>query len=71
MATNLAIDNALLDQAKDVSGLSTKRAVVTQALMEYIQKRKQAKVLALFGAVDYAAGHDYKALRKTVRASSR
>ena len=64
MATNLAIDDALLEQAREVSGLRTKKAVVTQALMEYIQKRQQSKLLALFGAVQYEADYDYKAQRK-------
>lgn len=64
MPTNLAIDDALLEQARDVSGLRTKKAVVTQALMEFIQKRQQSRVLALFGAVQYEAGYDYKAQRQ-------
>lgn len=68
MATNLAIDDALLEQAREVSGLRTKKAVVTQALMEYIQKRQQSKLLALFGAVQYEADYDYKAQRKVSRA---
>lgn len=64
MPTNLAIDDALLEQARDVSGLRTKKAVVTQALMEFIQKRQQSRVLALFGAVQYEADYDYKAQRQ-------
>ena len=64
-ATNLAIDDALLVQAREVSGLRTKKAVVTQALLEFIQKRQQAKLLDLFGTVQYDAEYDYKAQRKT------
>lgn len=79
MATNLAIDDALLEQAREISGLATKKAVVTQALQEYIQKRRQHQVTALFGTVVYRKDHDYKALReqgaavkaKRGRASSR
>lgn len=63
MATNLAIDDALLERAREISGLATKKAVVTQALQEYIQKRRQHQVTALFGTVEYDKGHDYKALR--------
>ena len=63
MATNLAIDDSLLEQAKGVSGLRTKKAVVTQALVEYIQKRQQLKALELFGAIDYDEGYDHKAQR--------
>lgn len=70
MATNLAIDDALLEQAREVGGLRTKKAVVTQALMEYIQKRQQGKLLGLFGSIDYAADYDYKAQRKAKHASA-
>ena len=63
MATNLAIDDSLLEQAKGVSGLRTKKAVVTQALVEYIQKRQQLKALELFGTIDYHEGFDHRAQR--------
>ena len=53
-----------------MSGLRTKKAVVTQALMEFIQKRQQSKVLALFGTVQYDADYDYKAQRQVKHASA-
>ena len=68
MATNLAIDDQLLEQARLISGLRTKKAVVTQALVEYIQKRQQRKLLDLFGTVTYHADYDYKTQRKLKRA---
>ena len=70
MATNLAIDDSLLEQAREVSGLRTKKAVVTQALVEYIQKRQQLKVLDLFGTVEYDPAYDYKAQRIAKDAST-
>ena len=70
MATNLAIDDSLLEQAREVSGLRTKKAVVTQALVEYIQKRQQLKVLDLFGTVQYDPNYDYKAQRTAKNAST-
>lgn len=69
MGTNLAIDDSLLEQAREVSGLRTKKAVVTQALVEYIQKRQQLKVLDLFGTVQYEPAYDYKSQRKAKDAS--
>ena len=36
--------------------------------MEYIQRRNQLQVLALFGTVDYAEGFDAKAQRNFTRA---
>ena len=45
MPTNLAIDDKLIEEARLVSLHRTKKAVVTEALIEYIQRRKQAKIL--------------------------
>jgi len=64
MATNLAIDDRLLDEARKVGGHKTKKATVTEALTEYIQRRRQQKVLALFGKVSVDADYDYKAQRR-------
>jgi len=71
MATNLAIDDELIEQARQIGGQRTKKAVVTQALQEYIQRRQQSRVLALFGSVDYEPGYDYKQQRQQDDAGSR
>lgn len=63
MATNLAIDDALLDEALRIGGHRTKKATVTEALREYIQRRRQMKILDLFGSVDWDADYDYKKQR--------
>ena len=63
MATNLAIDDSLIESARQLGGQKTKKAVVTQALQEYIQKRQQLKLAALFGTIDYDTDYDYKAQR--------
>ena len=64
MATNLAIDDGLLEEATRVGGLKTKKATVTQALSEYIQRRKQQQVLGLFGKIDVDPKYDHKAQRR-------
>ncbi|MEI9885130.1 MAG: type II toxin-antitoxin system VapB family antitoxin [Rhizomicrobium sp.] len=43
MATNLSIDPDLLDRALEVSGEKTKKAAVTKALQEFIQRRDQKR----------------------------
>jgi len=63
MATNLALDNALLAQAFSLSGLKTKRETVNAALAEYVAKRRASEIVDLFGTVDYDPAYDYKALR--------
>ena len=60
MATNLSIDPALLENALSVSGEKTKKAAVTQALIEYIAKRELAKVKELFGQLEWDNDYDYK-----------
>ncbi len=63
MATNLAIDDKLIIEAQLIGGAKTKKAVVTEALEEYIQRRKQHRITSLFGTVDYEPDYDYKKTR--------
>ncbi|RPJ08664.1 MAG: type II toxin-antitoxin system VapB family antitoxin [Spirochaetaceae bacterium] len=62
MATNLAIDDKLLNKALKISGLKTKKETVSIALKEFIQRRKQEDIVNLFGTIDYGI-YDYKKLR--------
>ena len=64
MATNLAIDDKLIEEAREIGGHRTKKAVVTEALQEYIHRRKQLQMLNLLGKIDYDPDHDYKRQRK-------
>ena len=63
MATNLALDPALLDQVLELSGARTKKAAVTLALREFVARREQKKVAELFGQFDWDLDYDYKAER--------
>jgi len=64
MATNLALDDSLLEEAVRIGGKTTKKAAVTEALEEYIARRKQARIADLFGTIDFDPKYDYKAQRK-------
>lgn len=64
MATNLAIDDSLIEEARVLGKQKTKKAVVTEALEEYIQRRKQKDILNLFGKIDYDKDYDYKKQRR-------
>jgi Arc/MetJ family transcription regulator len=64
MATNLAIDDNLLEEARLVGKHATKKAVVNEALAEYVQRRKQAESINLFHKVEYDSDYDYKDQRK-------
>ncbi|PKM79450.1 MAG: DUF2191 domain-containing protein [Firmicutes bacterium HGW-Firmicutes-13] len=63
MATNLGIDDRLLDIALKVGGLKTKKDTVNMALEEFIQRRKVEDVISLFGKIDYEKDYDYKKMR--------
>jgi Arc/MetJ family transcription regulator len=60
MATNLSIDADLLEEALQIGGFSTKKETVNQALAEFVQRRKQREIIALFGNLPQDADYDYK-----------
>lgn len=60
MATNLAIDDALLERARRIGKLRTKKETVTQALNEFIQRRRQRNILKALGTIEFREGWDYK-----------
>jgi len=64
MATNLAIDNELLDTALKVGGLKNKKDTVNLALAEFIKRRTTADIIDLFGTIEYDADYDYKEARR-------
>ncbi|MBI4289426.1 MAG: type II toxin-antitoxin system VapB family antitoxin [Chloroflexi bacterium] len=64
MPTNLAIDDGLLEQAKTIGKHRTKKAAVTEALEEYIRRRRQVEVTKVFGSIDYDESYDYKEQRR-------
>ena len=70
MATNLAIDDALLERARRVGKLRTKKETVTQALTEFIQRRRQREILKSLGTIEFRKGWDYRKDRRD-RESSR
>ncbi len=63
MATNLAIDDRLVEEAKTIGKHRTKKGVVTEALQEYNQRRKQIGILDIFKKINYDGGFDYKTQR--------
>lgn len=45
MRTNIDIDDDLLEQAMKASGLKTKKAVVQQALEDFVREKRARKAL--------------------------
>ena len=67
MATNPAIDDKLINEAKRVGHHKTKKEAVTAALDEYVRRRKQTEILKLFGTIDYYPDYDHRAARRCDR----
>jgi hypothetical protein len=63
MATNLALDDRLIEEARRIGKHKTKKDAVTAALKEYVQRRKQTRIIEAFGTIDYDPSYDYKAAR--------
>jgi len=63
MPTNLNLDDALLNEAVKLSGKRTKRDAVNAALAEFVSRRKQRRILDLFGELEWDPGFDYKKQR--------
>lgn len=64
MATNLALDDRLIERARRIGRHKTKRAAVTAALEEYIRYRRQLAVLDLAGTIEFDRSYRYKAERR-------
>ena len=60
MATNLAIDNKLLEEALRMGKHKSKKDTVNEALKEYIMRRKRRDILSLFGKVEMDPSYDYR-----------
>ena len=60
MPTNLAINDVLLQEALEISGLKTKKDTVNLALKEFVNRRRQLEIIQLFGTMDPDPDYDYK-----------
>ena len=63
MATNLQLDDRLIQEAVALGNHRTKKAAVTQALTDYIRHLRQERILELFGSVEFDPAYDYKRQR--------
>jgi len=64
MRTNIVLDDRLVAEAQRLTGITTKRALVDEALRVLIATRKRRSLLELQGKIRFAEDYDYKALRE-------
>lgn len=65
MRTNIELDQDLVREAQRLSRIKTKRALVHQALLEFVSNRKRLDLRELEGSYLIDEDYDYKALRQT------
>ena len=63
MATNLDLDPELVQLVLQLSGEKTKKAAVTKALEEFVERHDQSRILELMGTMEWDPTYDYKAER--------
>ncbi len=64
MATNLALDDRLIEEAVEIGHHPSKKEAVTAALKEYVKTRRRLNILDWVGGVDYYDDYDHKNLRQ-------
>ncbi len=64
MATNLNIDQNLLNEAMRLRKTKTKGETINLALEEFIRRRKQKSILPYFGTIDFDESYNHKIWRK-------
>lgn len=63
MIINLSLDDELIREACKLGGITMPNDVATQALLEYIKRHKQLKLLNLFSTVKYHHSYNLKEQR--------
>jgi Arc/MetJ family transcription regulator len=63
VATNLNLDDQLIDEAVALGRHSSKREAVNEALREYVAYRRRLEALDVFGTVEFDPAYDYKQAR--------
>ncbi len=65
MQITLNLDEALLNEAFQLTNLATQEELMNLALQEFVRSRRKKNLLDLVGQIQFSADFDYKALRET------
>jgi len=61
--TRVSVDPELLKEAQRIGGHPTPEEATSEALRQYICRRKQLQILDLFGSIDVDSSYCYKSQR--------
>jgi Arc/MetJ family transcription regulator len=64
MRTNIVLDDSLVKEAFLLSGVKTKKDLISLALKEFVMTRKRRNLLKLAGNIEFRDDYDYKACRE-------
>ena len=63
MRTNIVLDDFLVDEAFRYSEVNTKKALIHQALSEFVENHSRLDLRELEGKIAFSENYDYKELR--------
>lgn len=69
MQITLNLDESLLNEALELTNLSTQEELVSFALEELVRSRRKKNLLDLAGQIQFTEDFDHKALRETRHAA--
>ena len=64
MTLQVTLDDKLVEKAKEIGRHPDEATAVKAALLEYIARRQQERVIQLFGTIEYDPAYDYKTQRR-------
>ena len=64
MRTNVVLDDSLIKEALALSGVKTKKEVISLALREFVASKKRLNLLDIAGKIQFIEGYDYKSMRE-------
>ncbi len=63
MATNVLVDEKMVEEAVKLGNFKTKQEAANVALAEFVQRRNRLRILELAGKIEFHPDWDYKKVR--------
>lgn len=63
MATNVKLDEKMVEEAVRLGHFKTKQEALNVALSEFVARRNRLRILELGGKIDFRPDWDYKKMR--------
>ncbi|NJL40804.1 MAG: type II toxin-antitoxin system VapB family antitoxin [Leptolyngbyaceae cyanobacterium SM1_4_3] len=65
MQITLNLDEGLVNEALELTNLTTQEELIKLALQEFVRSRRKRNLLDLSGQIQFSSDFDHKALRET------